>query len=373
MTRQTPKLARDYYKLGSTRLEVLDTNGNLAEVTITNRSRESRVETIASRYKEILETSRVIGAEGYRFEISEVNRNQTKAALLHASTYRSSIPTSAGNVAELAHRHGSQHTVYVSSFGRGRTSPLENPELRFLAKHGSLLTATDGEAITLPVARALLIALENEGIRICGVRSDSSGRLLTDAFAFALPSDSLTTVFHNSPPGIGRLGRARLIGKLAYDDFSWSRRLAEKSPDPARVSRAAMREAEHYVRQTLHTRNSRDDVSISALRMAWAALLGLAAPARDIERCPVLRDARAVASRHPNARISFVFGELDPLSYGLDVGDIGNALRGSMPIGSAAHFCAVLPGMRHNGQAAFPSLYGAIEAELLRPVDRAPQ
>ena len=139
-------------------------------MTITNRSRESRVETIASRYKEILETSRVIGAEGYRFEISEVNRNQTKAALLHASTYRSSIPTSAGNVAELAHRHGSQHTVYVSSFGRGRTSPLENPELRFLAKHGSLLTATDGEAITLPVARALLIALENEGIRICGVR-----------------------------------------------------------------------------------------------------------------------------------------------------------------------------------------------------------
>ncbi len=362
-----PRIAQEFYENGSAEIQVLrPAEQQLQRSTLFDVGRRLTAADVSRRCDEIVTTSRVISSHGYNFEVAEIDRGQSATAMLHASTYRSSIPNNAGNVLELARRVTRMHTIYVSSFSRGRTSALKFREASFLARNGSLLTRSDGRHVSLRPIVALLAALDSEGIVISDVRSDSSGRLLTDALAFHLPADQLESLYHNAPTGLGRMRRGKLVATLALENLTWCQRMLRDSPDPDRIDDDAIHMAELELDARGAARGSVDDLRLGSASMAIASFLGLAAPIRSISRAPAIRDAVAIAGRHPRARMAYVQGELDPLSFGFDPEDLAAAWPRLAGVQRRSPAFAVLKGMHHNAQTAFPRLYAAIESEVNR-------
>lgn len=362
------QLVQSFYTSGTTQLQILEgRRGQVAKRTISITKDEERTTLskpdFVSRVHQICKSRRVISSCGYNFEIAEVNSSKPDTTV-HVSTYNSSIRSSPGNLALLA-LEDLRHVVYVSSLGRGGTSRLHESERRRFAATSSLLVDEKGAIDPLPVSTALCDALQGEGIQASSVRSDSSGRILASALGGCLPRGDLRFIFHNSPSNIGNSNPTFLVARLLIDNYLRLRIAYRDSCDPNCADSKHQTWAKAI--SLMHPFNDSNDSSYPSLTAEIANYRGLTRKCLSPLRGSAVRDLLAVIERHPHANCGLVLGGLDPLSSGVDLAFLGSCLQRLSDLGTGWIRAAILPGIRHNSNAAYPGLFCRLEEFLISP------
>lgn len=315
---------------------------------------------------------RLIEHNGSNFEIATANNHASdEDAMLHISTFSSSITGNMGNAYEFATqavRYPNRRQIYVASFGNGGTGRLlTHKERRYAAKTGRFTWEKDDRTVPLPSIKNLHGALGKAGLSVSIIGGDSAGGSYGIALSAAMEEGRLTHAFFSEHANFVNLSIPLIIRNMFYrENIINDRQNRELSPDPEKMTDEKMhRAAETYAlykdtpkRQELTNNIVRKDIQVRNMLISMQALRRGPRGKRN----PIVKDTNAMLRRHPDAKITFGLAELDQLYKNPERAHrAAQVFLGSIAVQHAPVRAVMIPQMTHAYNKYFPSLYNAVK------------
>ncbi|MGB4967559.1 MAG: hypothetical protein WBO35_05145 [Candidatus Saccharimonadales bacterium] len=289
-----------------------------------------------------------------------------KRVKVHDATYSSSLVVNPGNgfeIARDAYYDPDVTHVYMGAPGIGGSTGYSPEEQRYLRKYGRLLVddSVANRVTALPLVRARAKVLQQLGLDVTDLHSDSAGALLSLAYGAVYGGGQIETSHQNVRPGVKDIGPFALALGMLYLDGAISKKHAAVSPDlmkmgPDKLALVKANVSDAY-RQKAFTKN-RDTATL------LANLVGLGRGPYHGD--PLVADNIAFAYANPDARILFTLGSEDPLTKREDIADRMDAVCRKVSLFSNNSVNAVVfEGMSHNIQTHYPQYLRAISRFIL--------
>lgn len=289
------------------------------------------------------------GGDAYECAIIRSNsesRNKN-GAMLHISTYSSSISTNPGNAFEFAVQaalYPDMDHIYVASPGNGGSTSIRNVDMQIGTPHGLMdqreyfkktgrTTYEDGSNTQpLPYLANMQKALEKLSVDITGfIGTDSAGGSYATGLALAMQKDQLTHAFFSERSNFMRLGRGSLAyGMLVTENVHNSNRMKGIVIDGLRVvdpisvnapridkpGSANVTLVEECITKAQEFKKNSMSQQIGAMVTSLTALSRGSEEYNNNLQNPLVADVNAMIARHPNGMITFSLAEFDPLYKG---------------------------------------------------------
>jgi hypothetical protein len=290
-----------------------------------------------------------VGGDIYETAVVRSKSEQCKGAMLHISTFSSSISNNPGNGFEFAVQaalYPDMDHIYVASPGNGGSSPIRNVGMQIKTPHGLMdqreyfkrtgrMTYEDGsETKSLPYLTNMQEMLESLGVEITGfIGTDSAGGSYATGLTLAMPEDQIKHAFFSERSNFIRLGRVGLAyGMLVTENVRHGNRMKGLVVDGLRIIdpisvNAPRIDAPDSANVTLAKERIKgtQEIQRNSIRQQVGAMAtSLAALSRgpegdsgyDNSEDSLLADVNAMIARHPNGRFTFTLAEFDPLYRG---------------------------------------------------------
>lgn len=310
------------------------------------------------------------------FEITRVVNNPSSSEyMLHVSTYSSAISTNAGNAYELAvlaKLFPEKNIVYCASFGNGGSSPLVSEDRAYVQKTGRFTRDEDGKTLPISSIRNMLSAFSSVGIDVVSLLgSDSAGGSIATALGVAMPEGAMKRGFFSARSNLVALTGLEIAwGMLAKEQFMNAKANQQMSPDALRVTGEKVAFAKAIYDETLTSaaRAALKNYAPSTpqkLGALWTSMQGLRRGPDESGIGPLALDTNVLIRQQPEAKLTYVFGERDPLylNAGIALSSIYTFMRG-LKLGRGSVRAHVHPGT-HAMNTHFPELYLAFKKSAL--------
>ncbi len=325
---------------------------------------------------EAANTLRITEVDGQSFAICEANLDAPdEDAMLHLPTYSSAIPSNPGNAYEFAAqavRYPDVRQVYVGMYGIGSTSPLTIEERKYTRKHGRYTWEDEDKTVALPSIGKLATALDNEGLYVTRVGTDSAGGNYATALGVALPEGQLSHAFMSERPGLVHLGALAMAKGMLYDENiknakenrELGRQVDSQSLTDDMIEQAKAAFAEYNPDTVLggvYTAPTSD-----TLKTLWTSLQALRKGPRG-STDPKAIDTNAYLRNQPDTITTFAIAEKSPLHKNAKLAHTAaQRLLSHLTVQSEGEVRMVmLPEMTHAYNTYFPSLYHALKRDAL--------
>lgn len=328
--------------------------------------------------EEIAQSTRIVWTGAGASLVSEANLHAPRdKAMLHIGTYSSGIPSNPGNAwefAALARRYPDIRQVYMTPPGIGSSTPLSAKEMRHADKTGRFTWEDrDGKTVPLPTFAGMGMALQQAGLRVTRIGTDSSGGNHAMALGMAMPEGQVTHVFASERPGLVNLSTFAIVKAMLLDENiinSKENRALGGKYDPECLTDTMIMEAKNVLEAAADSPNMKDVLDNKVghgAKTLWTNLHALRRGPKGISD-PKAFDTNAFIDHQPNARITFGVAEKDPLYRNPETARRAAGLllqRLTVPSGSGDVAAVIIPEMTHAYNTHFPGLYHAVKREAL--------
>jgi hypothetical protein len=315
---------------------------------------------------EIGRNLQVVEYGGNTFEVTRIKRNPSDDYMLHASTYSSAISTNPGNAYELAlasRAFPGKNIAYCASFGNGGTGPLHHNDRRYVASTGRFTVENDeGKVVPITSIVNMYGALQSVGINPWVVGSDSAGGNVTTALGVAMPEDAMTHGFFSARPNLVNLSMKQIVDGMLRKEGKNGEENKQISPDVFKLTDKKVTEAKEILADTIRAR-TKHDLQVHGVGLTskiGALVTSMNALRRGPEKGgsgPLLADTNALLQRQPYAKLTYLFGERDPLYLSPDTAKHAiYAFLGQLTFGKEPVTAIVHPGT-HAINTYFPEMY----------------
>jgi hypothetical protein len=311
----------------------------------------------------------VIESGSSRFEVGLLNhRTKRHDAMLHLSTYSSSLSGNPGNAYELAYQAAVNPTipqVYVATPGNGGSSDWKPREREYARQTGRLTREDEDRTRALPTIQDLVGALITKEIVVTRLGTDSAGSVMGVAIGSELAEGQITDTVFNSHPQLTEISPLSLaLRQLILEGVINASKTRKDTPDQWPVSKERMLMVK-AARPDIYTIAIPTMTTSERIRTLWTSAVILA-HGFDSTNDPLTHDLGAFIRQQPEAKINFMVGEHDPL-YSRKL-DSNVRLLIHYFEGTFGRVVTV-PGMTHAFNTYYPQLYQAIKARLLNLPD----
>ncbi len=329
-----------------------------------------------AQLEEVAQSTRLVRTPPRSFVISEANLHAPPDnAILHIATYSSGIPGNAGNAREFAAqaaRYPDLRHVYITPPGIESSTPLTQNERKYAADTGRFTWQDrDGKTVPMPTFESMNQALEQEGIRVTRIGTDSSGGNHAMALGLAMPEGQLSHVFASERPGFVNLSTFAIAKAMLVDENlknSKENRALGGKYDPECLTDEMTEDAKKALEAVKDTPSMKkvleSKVGHKAITL-WANLHALRRGPDDIKD-PKAFDTNAFIRQQVDARLTFGVAERDPLYKSPDMARYAAQRllqRLIVPSGNGDVAAVVIPEMTHAYNTHFPGLHHAIKRE----------
>lgn len=331
---------------------------------------------IAANLGQIGSNLEVIQSGESTFEVTRVINNPSSSEyMLHVSTYSSAISTNAGNAYELAvlaKLFPDKNIVYCASFGNGGSSPLVSEDRAYVKKTGRFTREEDGKTVPITSVRNMLSAFKSVGIDVVSLLgSDSAGGSIATALGVAMPEGAMKRGFFSARSNLVALSGLEIAyGMLVQEQMKNAKANQAMSPDELRVTAEKVAFAKHILDESI-TSDARTALKKyqpnlpRQLGAWWTSMQGLRRGPDNNGVGPLVVDTQALIRQQPEAKLTYVFGERDPLylSSSVAVSSTYKFIR-ALKLGKAPIIAQIHPGT-HAMNTHFPELYLALKKSAL--------
>ncbi len=331
---------------------------------------------IAANLGQIGTNLEVIRSGESTFEITRVVNNPSSSEyMLHVSTYSSAISTNAGNAFELAvlaKLFPDKNIVYCASFGNGGSSPLVEQDAAYVKKTGRFTHEEGGRTQPITSIQNMLGAFASVGIDVVSLLgSDSAGGSIATALGVAMPEGAMKRGFFSARSNLVALSGLEIVyGMLVKEQFKNAKANQAMSPDELRVTAEKVALAKRILDET---RSPKADAVLEKYRSStpqqlgawWTSMQGLRRGPDENGVGPLITDTNALIQHQPEAKLTYVFGERDPLylNPGVAVSSTYKFVR-ALKLSKAPLIARMHPGT-HAMNTHFPELYLALKKSAL--------